>query len=493
MKNMEWVPLHFGDQLTVINPEGTVGIVTLWSRVDYVLRQLQSCGVNLDPSTSPIAVLGTLYGNGLRELLRNLLYNPQIDTLLLYGRDRSGSAEELAAFFAKGLEPHADRAFGVDYEPVEGLEIPKVMHIRGTNRALDSLVRPEQFQRPPRVLFMGDPQKPASSKRLRAFLHDYQPFSDPVPPRREIPLPQVRIVSFPSNPRQHTICADEPLTAWKELVYRIHRFGIPVRLAKGERRELQNVKVVVEKPAPVPTDQLRVYGFDEDHLRRYQKDILSGVLGEDETYNYGHRLRTYFGLDSLNAAADRLRNDPEDRKSYAVLWDPWRDLVTSKGHPCLVSLFFRRFQNHLTLTAVFRTHNALDAWLVNFYGLMAIRNHVCSVCEMSPGAITVFSHSITIDTRQLDRAALIASGTGFRINEDPMGYFRITLDEEAIVAEHRIEDVTLKVYRHSKASRIQHEIYRDGAVSDINHAIYLGRQLARAEFCLKENREFVQE
>jgi thymidylate synthase len=110
---------------------------------------------------------------------------------------------------------------------------------------------------------------------------------------------------------------------------------------------------------------------------------------------------------------------------------------------------------------------------------------------METGAITVFSHSITIDTAQMDRAAHIAAQSEVRYNEDPFGYFRITLDGDAILVEHRSGDVTLGTYRHAKASHIQYEIYRDCAVSDISHAIYL-RQLARAEACLEDGREFIQ-
>ena len=102
---MEFKALHFADRLTVINPQGTIGVVTLWSKVDYVIERFRQAGVDLDPDTSPIAVFGTLYGNGLREMLRNLLYNPQIQMLLICGNDRSGSREELFNFFELGLEP----------------------------------------------------------------------------------------------------------------------------------------------------------------------------------------------------------------------------------------------------------------------------------------------------------------------------------------------------------------------------------------------------
>ena len=79
----------------------TIGVVTLWSKPDYVIERFRQAGVDLDPATSPIAVFGTLYGNGLREMLRNLLYNPQIQALLICGNDRSGSREELTTFSRK--------------------------------------------------------------------------------------------------------------------------------------------------------------------------------------------------------------------------------------------------------------------------------------------------------------------------------------------------------------------------------------------------------
>ena len=82
---LKFEPLYFGDRLTVINPYGTIGVVTLWSRVDYVIERFRQAGVDLDPNTSPIAVFGNLYGNGLREMLRNLLWNPQIQVLLICG------------------------------------------------------------------------------------------------------------------------------------------------------------------------------------------------------------------------------------------------------------------------------------------------------------------------------------------------------------------------------------------------------------------------
>jgi thymidylate synthase len=308
-----------------------------------------------------------------------------------------------------------------------------------------------------------------------------------------VPLPEVEVQYFPGNPRGHVVVRDTPIEAWKEVLYLLTRFGRRVTLKKGDRLELQHVKVVVEQPEFETEQELHEVNIAPEKLRRYQADILRGELRPDETYNYGHRLRAYFGLDTLAACANRLLKDPEDRKSYVALWDTARDLTVKEGRPCLVSLFFRRFEGKLTLSATFRTHNAIDAWLLNVYGLMAIQAWVADRVGLPPGAIVVVSHSLGLDPRELDRALMILGKRPFKVNLDPMGYFRITLDGKEILVEHRFEDVTLREYRGRTAASLQHQVARDVAVSDINHAIYLGRQLAKAEMALKDGREFVQD
>jgi len=491
---LKFEPLYFQDRLTVINPYAHIGVVTLWSKVDYVIERFRQAGVDLDPATSPIAVFGNLYGNGLREMLRNLLYNPQIRVLLICGNNRSGSYEELKNFFDQGLE--AVKGSPIQYKKPEAEVEVASCRIRGTKRIIDDLVRPDHFStskaNPPRLFWLGDPQGGDTEANIKNFFATRsEPAADAV--RVQIPLPEVEVQYFPSNPRAHLLERDGILDAWKEVLHLLSRFGRRVTLKKGERLELQHVKVVVEKPRFEPDEKLRAVNLDPDRLRRYQEDILQGERRADETYNYGHRLRRYFGLDTLAACAARLKMDREDRKAYVTLWDNTRDLGQVEGRPCLVSLYFRKFDEKLTMSAAFRTHNAMDAYPLNLYGLMAIQGWVAGEAGLAPGALVVISHSLGLDPKELDRALLIIGQRPFKVRLDPMGYFRITLDGKEILVEHRFEDVTLKEYRGKKAERLQHEIARDVALSDINHAIYLGRQLARAEAALKEGREFVQE
>lgn len=489
MEKLCFKPLYCSDKLKIVNPYGTLGIITLWSGVAYIERILQKIGINLNPSDSHIAVIGTLYGNGLRELLRNLLYNPQIDTLVIFGRNRSGSAEDLIAFFENGIEP-----LHTAYKGSFSFKGAEPMIIKGRKRVIDGLVTPEMFKAKPKIFFAGEPQNEEAIEKIRHFFSYYKPNGSRYPVERiVVPLPEFSIVNYPSNPRTHTIWANDPLTAWKDLIHTLFFFGNPVQLRKGKRRELQNIKVVVEEPKPVSDEELDRYGFDCEYVRRYEREFLYPELPEDTSYTYGNRMRSYFGWDQIEKVIDRLIRDPEDRRSYIVLWDPRKDIEKEESVPCLVSIFFRRYGGKLTLTATFRTHNALDAWLVNLHGLMAVQRHVAMATGMEPGAITVISHSISIDEGELDRAEKIALEKEFRYRLDPMGFFRISLNEGEIIVEYCHDDVVLKTYRSDKAARLQHEIARDGVISEISHAIYLGRQLERAEQCLKEGKEFVQD
>ncbi|MEO5347390.1 MAG: hypothetical protein H7834_13590 [Magnetococcus sp. YQC-9] len=488
--SMTFLPLHYGERLTLVNPLADVGIVTLWSPVRVVREHLARLGVDLSPETSRIAVLGTLYGEGLPELLRNLLYNPQIRHLVLFGVDLGDARASLTGFFQRGVEAT--------------LCLGSVVHqIIGTGHKIDDGVKPEDFAGRLQLVDLGRPGDEESAGRVREFFATLGAVEPVVPERREVPMPTFEVSRFPSDPRGHQILADTPLLAWKELIHRLYRFGYRVVLSgKGARLELQNIKVTIRKPVVESDAALRQHGFDPEAFRRYQRSILDAQLPPDQHYGYGNRLRGHFGQhehDTLTRVAALLRADPDSRHGYIALWDTGRDLLSdASGHPCLVALFVRRFEGELTLTAQFRTHNALQAWLMNVHGLLAIQRFIAEESGLGPGALTIISHSITIDPQGggLERARSIHDfrnrlwdeGDGF--TQDPHGDFVISVDLELglIVVEHRFEGQRLHRYSGASAEAIEKRLARDLALSDIAHALYLGRELARAEARLKRGR-----
>ncbi len=486
----EFVPLHYKNELNIVNPKGDVGLVTLWSPPRVILKHLQAADVDLEPSRSRVAVAGTLYGEGLPHLLRNLLYNPQIHYLALFGEevDKGISKAGLIGFFSHGLEKTAE--LGAAF-----------FRIVGTETIIDGDVQPVDFQNQLNIVDLGPPKATTASARVKDFFDGLPPQRQPEQPRREVKIAKVDVPRLPSDPRAHNIIANTPMQGWQELIHRLFYYGHEVTLKKGPRIELQNVKVTINHPEEEPESVLKKNGFSLKQFKSYQKRILSSDRPSGASYTYGDRLRGYFDPSTETHAADTLskiitllKADPECRKAYVSLWDTKRDLLSEeKGHPCLVSLFFRKFEEKLTTTVVFRTHNALTAWPENVYGVIAIQRYVAGRVGMKAGPITVMSHSISIDPAggigktkakaiaELRNEELKNNADSFQ--EDPHGYFQISVDNMKleIVVKHQFKGIHLHSYTGNNAIDIEQQIVADVAISNIAHALFLGRELARAE------------
>ena len=493
---MQFDPRYYADRLHLIHPAGDIGVVTLWTPVPTALSYLARLGVDLHPETSRLAVVANLYGDGLPQMIRNLLWNPQITTLLVFGQDLSGSAQELTQLLTVGVEP------------VERLGQAR-LRIIGTERCLDTGFPPDALVGAYRVVRLGKPGAAETDQGIRDTLA-LPPFPQQRTERIDAPLPSYKPVFLPSEPRSHVITRPGILDGWEELVFRLMRYGVPM-IASGtkQRLELQNMKVVITAPQPEDPSDLAAYGFRDAEFTSYQSQVLSPDLPEGLAYSYGNRLRAYWRdphgglLDSLAQCAARLQADPTSRGAYLALWDNGYDLIAPdhQSTPCLVSLFFRTFQDKLTLTACFRAHNTMSAWLKNVYGLMAARDWVAQRAGLEPGAITVISHSISIDPTSVERLELaraIAAAkpddslkdrrSGKRVlRDDPNGYFTFTLDPVAgeIIADLKADGETVTRYRGRTASAIEDQIARDEAITVLSHALYVGRQLTLLEMQLK--------
>ena len=495
--------LYYPDLLHAVNSHGDVGIVTLWSPWRTVRRKLEQISPDiLDPAASRVAVVANLYGDGLHAMLCNLLYNPQVRHLIAIGQDMGQSTcADIEAFLRDGLEDSV----------VMGRRVER---IRGTDRILprapgfdaDRLRQTVSFR------YLGRLSRPELAGELTDCLDDLPRDDAGVADRLRVDVATGVPDDYeyrPSEVAAHQVVRRRPLDCWQELVVRAARFGRPVELAGGPRLELLNARAVITDPAPDPPEALAELGFDAARFERYQRAVVDPVLPEGISYTYGHRLRAYFdqpggGGDSLAAAADVLRRDPESRRAFVSLWDTSADLPGTTGDtPCLATLFFRRADGRLSLTATYRAHNLLTAWLENVYGLMAVQRWVAARAGMEPGQITVISHSLGIDPRspRYELARTIADGWTrdddvdraagkYELREDPNGYFVVSADSDrgVIVAEHRFAGVLVKRYEAERAVTIEQQVAADMAVTLVSHALWLGRELTAREIALRSGR-----
>lgn len=468
--------LYYPDKITVLNPNGHIGILTLWSRVDIALKKL---GEPAYLAGMGVAAVANLYGDGISQLIANLLANPQIRVLHIAGTNRSGSLEELLAFFSRGVEEVS--AHGTCQH-----------RIRGTNRLVNPAISgPEMFSgEVPAILTH------VNFEEMRAAL----PTSMSYTPSRRQPL-HIDLVEpapdvYPSIQSGHQIVGDSIIDAWVELLFHIHRFGEPVQLTKGKRRELYNVKVLIRDPHWQGDDAYRLLNLDPERLRSYSRFLQSCDLPDDISYTYGHRLRTHYGFDTIERVVQRLAADPQDRKCYIALWDQRHDLEwpdSDSSHPCWVGGFFRLVGGQLTLSCTFRTHRAYTAWVENAHSLMDLAAYVAGRLNHTTGwgvvvgPLTIMSHSISIDPTHLSEVEGIIAGRRWRMRNDDRGELMFSLHDGQIVVEHRCRGVLLKRYAHQNAEIISHQLALDHVVSDLGHALYVGRQLGKLQMCLSND------
>ena len=494
IRSLAFEPLYHGDRLHVVNPRGDVGLITLWSPARSVRRKLEELAPELlDPARSRVAVMANLYGDGMLAMFCNLLHNPQVRHLVAVGEDLGLPVpREIEAFLKRGLEDAT-------------LLGRPVKRVAGTGRVFPAVAGfdEERLRRTLSFRHFGRLSGPELAE-LPAYV-DGLPEGDAREDDRlrvDIPAPADDEHAFrPSDVHAHQVVRARPLDCWEELVVRTMRFGRPVELAKGRRIELLDAKAVIAEPAEEPAEALAAHGFDRDRLRAYQQAILAPERPDGVAYTYGNRLRGG-GHDALAAAVDLLRADPETRNAYVSLWDTPADMAGGSV-PCLTTVFLRRSEGRLALTATFRSHNLLDGWLLNAYGLMAIQRHVAEPAGMEPGPITVVSHSLTVDpaSSRFALAEAVAEGwtsdddadreAGKRtLREDPHGYFVVSADPDRglIVAEHRYGGVLVKRYEAERAVTIERAVAADMAVSLVSHALWLGRELNRTEQLLARSR-----
>jgi len=477
--------LHYQDKVTIINPNGNVGVLTLWTPLKTVLSFFErEC---VDTSTdSPFCAISQFYGDGLPQLLRNLLYNPQITSIIMLGQDLSNSATEFMNFIQEGTEQ------------VNFLG-NTCQRIKGTSRIIDSMIDPELLD-DLQVFNIGNKLGIPMASIIKNSLMQYR-----LPRKTDrvtIALPVVEAKSFPSNIHGHVVTRQHPVEAWKELVFRIMRFGVPTDCGKGKKRiELTNVKVIITEPLHFES-HFKDIGVNVDEVLHYQMHFLDKTEPVDVNYTYGHRIGAYFGFDAISYVVEMLSVDVSRRDCYVTLWHSFKDMNlhnNDASHPCLVSLFFRVIDSKLNVTATFRVHNCMSAYLKNVYGIMEIQQVVLD--RLSPklgvaaGVITVLSQSITIDPAATDKMliaeSLVKEGyhgydfdergkkTSFR--SDPQGYFSFTLDKHELVCYHMYQGVKLKEYRGKTAAEIERDLIADQAISLVDHALYVGRELMKLE------------
>ncbi len=478
--SMKFDPVECKDKLNIINPEGTAGIVTLWSKPELEQRKIEAVYPGLFEADSPLVTLTSFYGDGFSQMLANLAHNPQVNKIAMIGNENHGivSSELLLNFLDRG----------VVLENFGNVEMAK---IKGTSFYLDSQLKPEMFSH-----LQVERFKSNELEQLVNFVSQSDARVLGEEDRVAIELMQPKFEDFPSDVTNHNIVANTPTDAWMEVLYTIDRYGVNTEIPKQggveNRRALFNLRVNIKNPGFESEETLKRMNLDSNVLRTYQKEILNKKLTGSNTYSYGNRGGEYWGGDAWKKCGELLKGDPNHRHAFASLWDTGKDLLRRESSPCMTDAYFVKHpgDGKLMMTAEFRTHNAASAWIKNAYGLRAIQEYVAKEAEMDPGQLNVISRWIGINPdSSIANLELMKANRNTKLDiYDPKGYYNIVADPERgeIIARHHSPNgLMLEEFKGKHAITVKNKMRPTNGFSNPDHAMWIGMELMKAEYKLK--------
>ena len=488
--------LYKADQLIYGEPYHWAIVVTGWSVAKKIADQLPDC---------TYAALGQLYNpvGGLSILIRNLLYNPQISTVVYTEptvQDRNAqSIASLVSFFQDGFQEGVSSSGLKCWQTVRArgeieIEIPKLDLIRLRNR-ITLLSLPEYLLSLPADYY--DVLKETLARRKKE-VGNRQIFQVRSGDSKRLPGAYIG----------HRIEAETIAEAFPEILYRIRSTG---RLKPtgngGQIQELANLTVVINNEP----DGFRFEPYlpvDAEYIKSYLPQMCEGLNGLQSSvnYTYGSRMREYFGNDQIREVIEKLIIEPDACSAVINLWDAGgiREDKSSDnqhgGSPCLNHLWFRISDNRLILIATFRSNDMYSAWVSNAMGLRHLQKTVLDFLilggldALTLGALCTNSLSAHIYEHCFDAADQLSSKRHKKQSySDNVGNFLICWDVEQFkccVSQEYPQGVAARKYSSRSALPLIRDICLANPEIRGDHSGYLALEIQK---CLRLKDDYTQD
>jgi thymidylate synthase len=475
---MTWPPF-FSQSLALGSPDSGVGICLLWTPQDRVLSAL---------GRADYAIAGNLYSrDGVSFLIRTILARPTIRTILLCGKDATGSGATLVSLLRDGLD-------------AEG-------RVAGDGTRLHPEIPREAVELLRRSVTLHDARDTVRPEAIAALLRDLRRPAEPFAPAPLIfPYSEPTSAALPAADSGLLIRASTVRSAYLALIWHVLSLGVrgATQHSSDQREILDVLTVVGAEPAdPAACSHADWMPFTRESLgARLPGGGFSGYLGQflegaqpaDVSYTYGARLRSFGGaIDQVAAIIADLRAGGESRRAVAALWSPEID-IGSPSPPCL-NLVQARLRAapgaetpKLHLTAYFRSHDIFRAWAANAYGLRALQGLIAEGLGNPPlGDLAILSHSAHIYAHDWERAGELLAhhyrAADPRLLRDARGSFVISLEPPEILVRHYTPAGDhLQSFRGASAREIG--VTLAPYVGEVSHAVYLGQELQKAELAI---------
>lgn len=492
----QYEALYKSNQLIYGDLYHSAVVVTGWNPKEQIAKKLAGASY---------AALGQLYNpaRGLSILIRNLCYNPQIDTVVYTNPTaqdvNAGSIAALIAFFENGVEKGISSAERECWKTIGG---------RGEIEIEIPFVALEQLRQRIMIASLTEYQNSLMFKNARVLNYTKMTPKSKLAARQIFPLASNDMDRLPGSYFGHRIEAKTIAEAFPEILYRIRTTGRMMPTGYGGYwQELINLTVII-------TDEPEGFKFepylpvDEGYIKTYLPQMCEGLEGKklDVKYTYGSRMREHFGHNQVVEIIDKLLAEPESCSAVINLWDSGgvRPDKSSDhqhgGSPCLNHLWFRIADDKLNLIATFRSNDMYSAWVANAMGLRHLQNQIVEtlidegLTDLEAGVLITNSFSAHIYDHAFDQADSLKSKRNTKQTYiDPVGNFLICWDaaaKECLCSQEYPQGISARDYRDTDALRIVRAIHNTNPTIRGDHAAYLGLEIQK---CLNQKEAYRQD
>ncbi len=451
-----------------------VALVTLWRLADKIANSLPR---------GLCAAIGNLYScsQGLSLLIRSLLANPQIHTLVILTlNDLSGSGQALLNLMRSGTIEGENR-FGHRRRLVVGYR----------NAEIDLTIPAEAIDDLRHRLRVVEVHK--ISELEFTLLQNNRPPSQArnVEPQHFPEEPPVEIEYWPGGQTGHVVTGRTVAEVWVKALSAIMRYGMPnpnANYGTGTRELLTLTSVITDERATQP-ELPDWMGVNAEHLDTYSRQLITGEPVDGMSYTYGGRMAEG---DQITGAVDKLLTDPTQRGAVISLWQPAIDLP-SKSPPCLLTVWPRLTATadcwSLYLSVSFRSHDMFKGYPENMLGLRLLQEHLRLQLVARLGQRVVLGPicctSLSAHIYEQDYAAAQDvirehGGHGTRPGTDPFGNYVVEGAGENLTLT-QLDPATntpLRSWR-GNAGKLMRVIDRENLTSSAGHAAWLGAEIER--------------
>lgn len=383
------------------------------------------------------AIAGSMVtaNHGIERVVGNVVANPNLRWVLLFGRESMGhkSGEALVKLAGNGIDANRRIVGASGMTPfLKNIPAELVDRFRSQVRVVDLLGHEDPALL--RAVVKAGIQEPENAIQVAGQVM-YDPGRWEAEPIQFRFKPAVEGQGLYEGFGQDGLClhAQTITQAWDMIIDAILMHGRPARVDSDMEpvRELRNVMLVIHdpfrdripkgyQPEPWVTPELL-----EEYLDKYGQCLLSAdkqvvawdghkivLQPADTSYTYGSRLRDYKGVDQLDRIAKAItwsmKKGIESYRLYGVLEYPEKDMSEEPERvrpPCfaLFQVFPRRSGHDWTLDlfCYLRAWDFHRGAPANLYGFTEILKFLCERTGCKPGKLIAQGGSVHIYGHEL--------------------------------------------------------------------------------------------